>query len=179
MNWLVDTNVILDVLGADPTFGERSKRTLASCAQEGVLVVNPVILAEVSAMLDSLAELNEMLPPVPFRRDPLPFEASFLAGLALYTYKRWGGAKGRMLAGFLIGAHAAASGFGLLTRDAVQARAYLTPRYTWARSAPPLSFRNFSFFHPSASANRVREQTSVRKRAGGRRRCFLASAAVR
>jgi predicted nucleic acid-binding protein len=114
--WLVDTNIILDVLGADVTFGERSVRTLSECAQEGVLVVNPVILAEVSATLASLDELDELLPSTLFRRDPIPLEASFLAGRALYAHKRRGGAKGRMLADFLIGAHAATAGYGLVSR---------------------------------------------------------------
>lgn len=115
--WLVDTNVILDVLGADERFGERSAQTLAACAQKGVLVVNPVIVAEVSAMLDSLEELEALLPSALFRRDPIPLEAAFLAGRAFYTYKRCGGEKGRVLADFLIGAHAAAEGLNLISRD--------------------------------------------------------------
>lgn len=115
--WLVDTNVILDVWGADATFGERSARALSKCAREGVLVVNPVVIAEVSSMLGSLDELNELLPLTLFRRDSIPVEASFLAGRALYNYKSRGGAKTRILADFLIGAHAATAGFGLVSRD--------------------------------------------------------------
>lgn len=115
--WLVDTNVLLDVIGADATFGERSARTLATCAQAGVLVVNPVVLAEVSALLGSLEELNKLVPAALFRRDDIPVEASFLAGQAYARYKRRGGQKGRMLADFLIGAHAAVAGFGLISRD--------------------------------------------------------------
>ena len=116
-SWLVDTNIILDVIGADATFGERSAKVLSTCAQTGVLVVNPVVLAEVSATLASLEELNELVPLTLFRRDPIPSEASFLAGRAFYAYKRRGGLKKRMLADFLIGAHAAVSGFGLVSRD--------------------------------------------------------------
>ncbi len=115
--WLVDTNVLLDVLGADETFGERSARTLAECAQQGVLVVNPVIVAEVSAWLESLEELENLLPESLFRRDPIPWEAAFLAGKAHALYKRRGGERGRMLADFLIGAHAATAGLGLISRD--------------------------------------------------------------
>ena len=115
--WLVDTNVILDVWGADATFGERSAQVLATCAKEGVLVVNPTVVAELSSTLGSLDELNELLPTTLFRRDPIPTGASFLAGRAFYTYKRRGGAKGRMLADFLIGAHAAVAGFGLISHD--------------------------------------------------------------
>ena len=90
---------------------------LGQCAQEGVLIVNPVVMAEVSALMDSLEELEELLPATLFRRDPIPLEASFLAGRAYRHYKQRGGAKGRMLADFLIGAHAAVAGFGLISRD--------------------------------------------------------------
>lgn len=119
MTWLVDTNVVLDVWGADATFGRRSAQVLSQCAGEGVLVVNPVVRAELSSASGSL---DELLPPTLFRRDPIPVEASFLAGRAFSTYtfstyKRRGGAKGRMLADFLIGAHAAVAGFGLISRD--------------------------------------------------------------
>jgi predicted nucleic acid-binding protein len=115
--WLVDTNVLLDVLGADTTFGERSRMVLLQCAQEGVLIINPIVLAEVSALLGSLEELETLLPESLFRRDPIPAAASFLAGQAFKRYKQRGGTKGRMLADFLIGAHAAVAGFGLMTRD--------------------------------------------------------------
>ena len=115
--WLVDTNVLLDVLGADPYFGERSKAALANCAATGVLVINPIIFAEVGVVIDSLEELNTLLPEILFRRDPIPWEAAFLAGRAFRRYKQAGGKKCRMLADFLIGAHAAVAGFALLSRD--------------------------------------------------------------
>lgn len=115
--WLVDTNVLLDVIGADMTFGERSKAMLSQCAEQGVLVVNPVVLAEVAALLDSLEELESLLPETLFRRDPIPLAASFLAGQAYRRYRQRGGAKSRMLADFLIGAHAAVTGLGLISRD--------------------------------------------------------------
>jgi predicted nucleic acid-binding protein len=116
-HWLVDTSVLLDVIGADATFGESSKELLSRCAEQGVLVVNPVVLAEVAALLDSLEELEALLPEALFRRDPIPVAASFLAGQAYRRYKQRGGPKGRMLADFLIGAHAAVAGFGLISRD--------------------------------------------------------------
>ncbi len=90
MTWLVDTNVVLDVRGADATFGRRSAQVLSQCAGEGVLVVNPVVIAELSSALGSLDELDELLPPMLFRRDLIPVEASFLAGRAFSTYKRRG-----------------------------------------------------------------------------------------
>ena len=115
--WLVDTNVILDVIGADKRFGASSKRVLADCAENGILVINPVIFAEVGAWLESIEELDALLPETLFRRDPLPWEGAFLAGQAFARYKKAGGAKKRMLADFLIGAHAAVKRFGLISRD--------------------------------------------------------------
>jgi len=115
--WLVDTNIILDILGADTLFGPGSRQVVTECAEKGVLVINPVIFAEVGACLESLEELNALLPQDLFRRDDLPWEAAFLSGQAFSRYKRAGGQKKRMLADFLIGAHAAVQGFDIITRD--------------------------------------------------------------
>ena len=46
------------------------------------------------------------------------WEASFLAGQAFRRYRKNKGQKQRVLADFLIGAHAAVAGFGLISRDA-------------------------------------------------------------
>lgn len=121
-HWLVDTNVLLDVIGADAEFGERSRVALEACAAEGVLVLNPVIHAEVSVFLETIEELNELLPPSLFRRDAIPWTASFLAGKAYQRYRRRNGARNRMPADFLIGAHAAVEGFSILSRDTGYAR---------------------------------------------------------
>jgi hypothetical protein len=67
--------------------------------------------------LQSLEELNALLPEELFRRDPLPWEGAFLAGQAFTRYKRAGGEKRRILADFMIGAHAALAGFALISRD--------------------------------------------------------------
>lgn len=115
--YLVDTNVLLDIIGADNQFGERSKNCLARCAIEGTLVINPIIYAEVGACINSIEELDELLSKKLFRRDPLPWDASYLAGRALRRYRSRGGSKNRVLADFLIGAHAAVAGMSLITRD--------------------------------------------------------------
>jgi predicted nucleic acid-binding protein len=71
---------------------------------------------------DFREELDALLPEGLFRRDSLPWEAGFLAGKAFTRYKRAGGEKKRMLADFLIGAHAAVNGFTLVTRDSETGR---------------------------------------------------------
>ncbi len=120
--WLVDTNVILDVIGADPEFGELSRRALEETAEVGALVVNPIVFAEVGAFVDSIEELDELVPESIFRRDGIPWEAAFLAGRAFNAYRRAGGGRERILADFLIGAHAAVEGFGLISRDRAYSR---------------------------------------------------------
>lgn len=115
--YLVDTNVILDVIGADQRFGPRSKDCLARCASSGALVINPVIYAEVGAVIERIEELDELLPPQLFRRDAIPWQAAYLAGRAFRRYRRRGGARSRVLADFLIGAHAVTDGMTLITRD--------------------------------------------------------------
>jgi len=121
---LVDTNVILDVLTDDPTFSPWSAEALARAADESILVINPVIYAEVSARYDSVEDVDDALPPFQFRRDPLPYDAAFLAGKAYVAYRRRGGTRLSPLPDFYIGAHAAVAGFQLLTRDARRYRTY-------------------------------------------------------
>ena len=121
---LVDSNVILDVATADPTWGEWSARALAQAADESVLVINPIIFAEVSVGFARVEELEEALPAALYRRDPLPYEAAFLAGKSFLAYRRLGGRRTAPLPDFYIGAHAAIAGHRLLTRDASRYRTY-------------------------------------------------------
>ncbi|MBW3631318.1 MAG: DNA-binding protein, partial [Gemmatimonadetes bacterium] len=71
---LVDTNVLLDILIPDPKWEEWSSMALASAADDSVLVINPLIYAEVSVGFDSIEELDEALPDT-IRRENLPWDA--------------------------------------------------------------------------------------------------------
>lgn len=123
-NTLVDSNVLLDVATEDPTWYVWSARTLASATNQGRLIINPIIYAEVSIGFPTIEGLNEALPPDVFEREPLPYEAGFLAGKAFLEYRRRGGTRILPLPDFYIGAHAAISGHQLLTRDAQRYRTY-------------------------------------------------------
>ena len=120
---LVDSNVLLDVLTEDERWFAWSSDTLAACADDSVLAINPIIFAEVSIRFSRIEELDEVLPPA-LQRLPLPFEAAFLAGKAFLRYRRRGGARRVPLPDFFIGAHAAVGGLRLLTRDAGRYRSY-------------------------------------------------------
>jgi predicted nucleic acid-binding protein len=116
--------VILDIVTDDPQWGEWSSSVLARCAEIGLLVINPIIYAEVSVGFKRIEELDEILPADSFRRDPLPWEAAFLAGKCFVAYRRRGGSRRSPLPDFYIGAHAAVTGLSLLTRDPRRYRTY-------------------------------------------------------
>jgi predicted nucleic acid-binding protein len=121
---LVDSSVILDILTEDAEWIEWSASALERQAEHSVLVINPVVYAEVSIRFQRIEDLDDALPVTTFRRDPLPWEAAFLAGKCFLTYRRRGGVRRSPLPDFYIGAHAAVAGMTLLTRDATRYRSY-------------------------------------------------------
>ncbi len=121
---LVDSNVLLDVATNDPTWGDWSAEALERTADAAILVINPLIYAEVSIGFDAIEDLEAALPLDLYRRDEIPYEAGFLAGKCFLRYRRAGGLKRSPLPDFYIGAHAAVAGYRLLTRDATRYQSY-------------------------------------------------------
>ncbi len=121
---MVDSNVLLDVVTDDPTWAIWSSESLERAADESILLINPLIYAEVSVGFDSIEALEQALPSDLYRREPLPYEAAFLAGKVFRRYRDSGGTRRSPLPDFYIGAHAAVAGYRLLTRDATRFRTY-------------------------------------------------------
>lgn len=124
MATLVDTNVLLDVLLEDDEWVDWSSAMIATASQQGRIVINPIIYAEVSSAYDDVESLNRALPPEYYVREALPWDSAFLAGRAYVSYRRRGGVRRSPLPDFYIGAHAAVAGHTLLTRDPQRYRAY-------------------------------------------------------
>lgn len=120
---LVDSNVILDIATADPRWSAWSSDALARSGENSLLVINPMIYAEVSVGFEKIEQVERVLPADIFRREPIPFEAAFLAGKVFLRYRRRGGRRASPLPDFFIGAHAAVAGYRLLTRDPRRYRA--------------------------------------------------------
>ena len=133
---LVDSSVILDIVTADPDWAQWSENALAQARDEGTLVINPIVYAEVSTGFDRIEDLDDVVPADDFRREVLPYEAGFVAGKAYLAYRRRGGQKRSPLPDFYIGAHAAVRGYRLLTRDAARYRTYF-PTVTLIAPPPP------------------------------------------
>lgn len=121
---LVDSNVLIDLFDEDSEWREWSDAMLTRAATRGSLVINPIVFAEVAAGFDRLEDVDAALPESYVRREPLPWEAAFLAGRAFVQYRRRGGTLSAPLPDFYIGAHAAVAGHTLLTRDARRYRHY-------------------------------------------------------
>ena len=81
-------------------------------------------LPPVSIRFDRIEDLEDALPADRFAREPLPWEAAFLAGKSFVAYRARRGGRGSPLPDFYIGAHAAVTGMRLLTRDAARYRTY-------------------------------------------------------
>jgi len=121
---LVDANVLLDVMTDDERWCGWSAEALVAAADDGLLVVNHVVYAEVSIRFSTIEALDAALPPDAYVRAPIPWTAAFLAGKCFVDYRRRGGTRRSPLPDFFIGAHAAVAGMTLLTRDAARYRTY-------------------------------------------------------
>jgi predicted nucleic acid-binding protein len=121
---LVDSTVILDIVTEAPAWADWSATALAQARDDGLLVINPMVYAEVSTGFDRIEDLDDAVPADDFEREALPYEAGFVAGKAFLAYRRRGGQKRSPLPDFYIGAHAAVRGYRLLTRDVARYRTY-------------------------------------------------------
>ena len=114
---LVDSSVILDVFLDDPQWGDWSESALTRLSGTRSLLINPIIYTEISIGFERIEEVEALFQTLGFSMKPIPREALFLAGKAFLQYKRRKGEKGNVLPDFFIGAHAAVSGYQLISRD--------------------------------------------------------------
>ncbi len=119
---IVDTNVLLDLTHEDKTWLDWSRRAVAEAADGGALVLTPVVYSELAGAFHRREDADRALSG--FRREHLPWDAAFMAGMAFVAYRRRGGTRTSPLPDFFIGAHAAVRGYRLITRDRGYYRTY-------------------------------------------------------
>ena len=113
----VDTNVLLDVFISDAQHHSQSQEWLTSAYDRGAILVCDVVYAELVPAFGDRSLLDRALREINAMVSPIDTSVAYEAGLRWSRYRQAGGSRGRIIADFLIGAHAAANADAFLTRD--------------------------------------------------------------
>ena len=129
----VDTNILLDIFLPNVQFGPSSQLAIDLAFQDGALVVCDIVYAELVPAFGIRSRLDHALRDLGIERSPINSDIAWQAGLRWMRYRQAGGPRTRILADFLIGAHALASADSFLTRDSGFFRTYF-PELALTRS---------------------------------------------
>ena len=125
MRTAVDSSVLIDVLGQDPVFWERSRDALAVAYDTGALIACEIVWAEVRAYFVVQEDFTDAMRGIGLGFEPLSAQAAMVAGQLWQEYRRQArGVRTRIVSDYLIGAHALVHADSLLTRDRGFYRSY-------------------------------------------------------
>lgn len=122
----LDTNVLLDVWLPDPVFGPKSSEAVMQADDQGGLVICEVVYAELATRFQSQNAFDRLLDDLDIKVTSVPRAAAFMAGRAWKDYRAAGGKRDRIMADFLIGAHALVVADRFITRDRGVYRRYFS-----------------------------------------------------
>ena len=119
----VDTNVLMDIFRSTAPHHTQSQNWLRAAYDAGAIIVCHVVYAELvpsfgdqslldEALISSLREVG-----INAVTSPIDTSIAYQAGLRWMQYRRAGGPRTRIIADFLIGAHAMSAADVFLTRD--------------------------------------------------------------
>lgn len=146
MSTAIDTNILLDVLGNDPEFSEKSKGLLEAQSHSGSLIISPIVYSELLVFFLRKHEIKTAISKLEEFLSDMNIEiSSFAKGdfiLSAQAWQRFSGLKqvicpkcgainqfnckkcnsqifwrNHIITDFLIGAHAQNNADILLTRD--------------------------------------------------------------
>lgn len=122
----IDSSVLLDVVTDSPSYADASERALRRAAAEGGLIVCECVLAEIRPAFANGKEAEEFLADWQLTFVPSSRQSALLAGEIFAVYLKRRGEQGRIIADFLIGAHAKFHADRLLARDRGYLRDYFS-----------------------------------------------------
>lgn len=114
---VVDTNILLDIFGADPYHGYESSMLLRRCLKEGALHACEVVWVETGTAFPNQQACKAAMETLTIEFSPITQETALIASQVWRDYRQNGGKRERVVADFLIGAHALLQGNRLVTRD--------------------------------------------------------------
>ena len=113
----VDSSVILDVVTDDPRHADESEEALRWASREGQVIACECVLAEICPAFDGPDSFEEFLADWQMEFAPSSRQSATLAGRHFAAYLKRGGRRRRIVADFLIGAHAQTQADRLVARD--------------------------------------------------------------
>jgi predicted nucleic acid-binding protein len=128
----VDSSIIIDVIYDDPAFAESSGLALSNAAAMDDIVICDAALAEICAFAEPIEPLLDTLGKSGIRFSAINEQAAIRAGIMQQRFRKRGTAsvtgtgkraaqknasRSRVIADFLVGAHALMQCNALITRD--------------------------------------------------------------
>ena len=121
----VDSSVLLDVITNSSLHANASEQALRKVSSEGGLIVCECVLAEIRPAFTE-GQILDFLSDWQLRFIPSSKESALLAGELFAQYLERGGKAKRVVADFLIGAHAKMHADRILARDRGYLRDYFS-----------------------------------------------------
>ena len=110
----IDSNILIDIVSADPKYGPSSRGAVESCAREGSLIVSAEVVAEFATGCSPATDSLTILQALTISYLDIGLQGAAEVG-EVQSRKNKGG---RILADYIIAVHAATHADRLLTRDA-------------------------------------------------------------
>jgi predicted nucleic acid-binding protein len=132
----VDSSVLLDVLADNIVHAERSLLALRQASRQGQLIVGECVLAEIFPALGDADQVRRFLADWQIEFVSSDEESAMLAGEMFLHFLKRGRERKKIVADFLIGAHASVHADRLLARDRGYLRDYFTSLNLVDPSAP-------------------------------------------